>query len=220
MARRLLRLLLLQGCVCLSAGLCRARGGSYDGSGWVAKGFVGGLTAVVNAVFGDRVDLEARAAREAERLASGEVVTPAQLVDGLRADFGERGYLFTGEISSELYDLGCSFRDPTIAFEGLDTFESNLRNLRPILDAVLEEDRRVVLREGPTLDEASRSVRAAWTMSGGLKLPWRPRIELDGATTFTYDPARQGRIVRYDETWELSAMEALGQLFRPAARGA
>ena len=168
----------------------------------------------MNTVFGNKKpDAAATAAREAER-AAAPALTPSELVEGLRGDFSEKGYLFTGEISSELYDLGCYFQDPTIAFQGLETFETNLKNLQPILRALLGDDRMVILRDGPTLDEESQSVTAKWTMSGGIKLPWRPRIELDGATTFTYDPARKGRIVRYDETWEISALEALGQLFR------
>ena len=55
-------------------------------------------------------------------------------------------------------------------------------------------------------------------MTGNLRLPWRPRIDLEGRTTFTFRDLGEGRgclITAYNEEWELSAGEAVSQLVRP-----
>ena len=90
----------------------------------------------------------------------------------------------------------------------------NLRNLQPILRALLA-DRRVELLSA-TLDERSTSVIACWRMYGELRLPWRPCIDLSGRTVFSYSAERGGRIVEYLETWDLPATEALRQLLTPS----
>jgi len=193
----------------LSAGLSSK---SFGDTSWGPKSIVSGLTAFVK-VFTPAADAERLEARRLEREAL-PAVTPRQLTAKLREDFSERGYLFTGEISSEIYDDDCVFTDPTLSFVGLETFERNLAALQPILNVLLGDDRRVILRKGPELNRRDQSVEAQWRMSGAIRLPWKPRIELNGATKFSYDPSRKGRIVRYDETWEISAADALLQLFK------
>ena len=49
------------------------------------------------------------------------VVTPEELLDGVRADYEERMYLWTGDIDPNLYDEDCTFTDPTLSFKGLAT---------------------------------------------------------------------------------------------------
>ena len=115
-----------------------------------------------------------------------------------------------------MYDLFCTFTDPTLSFVGLETFETNLRNLQPFLTALVRDaDVELFACE---LDEPSRRVRASWRMTGNLALPWRPRIDLRGRTTFTYYDAGAERgclIEAYDEEWEIGAGEAVAQLARP-----
>lgn len=190
---------------------------TYDESPPWVKQVVGGLTSVVNAVVPPPKSLAERAAqRAAERAAdTSPPVSPEELLDGLRADFLEREYLFTGDITPNLYDEECVFTDPTLSFKGLATFERNLAALDPILNALLG-DRAVELFDA-RLDKASNCIECRWRMSGGINLPWRPRIELRGRTRYSYDAARQGRIVRYDEFWESSAAEQLLALLRPGA---
>lgn len=53
------------------------------------------------------------------------------VLEGLRRDFVEQEYLWSGNITAELYDDNCIFTDPTLSFAGLSTFESNLVNLDP-----------------------------------------------------------------------------------------
>ena len=56
---------------------------------------------------------------------------------------------------------------------------------------------------------------ASWRMVGDLALPWNPQIDLKGRTRFTIDPAREGRIVSYDEKWAIDAGTALRQIVTP-----
>ena len=141
-----------------------------------------------------------------------DAITPEQLLEGIRADFEERQYLWSGDIDTELYSEACRFTDPTISFQGLSKFESNMRNLKPIVDALVpEEQRRCVLRDIQL--EESGEVVAKWSMIGSVSLPWSPRINVGGKTRYT--PGEDGRIKSYFEQWDIPASEALGQLLRP-----
>lgn len=152
-----------------------------------------------------------------------------------------------------MYDLFCTFTDPTLSFAGLDTFTNNLANLQPILRRLVrnsdvelyscrllgdaeEGTGATVSASGGGVDPGVRTdgdgsggggrsdgegggkVRASWRMTGNLRLPWRPRIDLCGQTTFTFKDwgARRGCLITaYQEEWELSAAEAVLQLVKP-----
>ncbi|XWS22437.1 hypothetical protein CRYUN_Cryun29cG0034300 [Craigia yunnanensis] len=47
-----------------------------------------------------------------------------------------------------------------------------------------------------------------------LKLPWRPLISIDGSTFYEFD--EKFTIVRHAESWNVSALEAIGQIFTPS----
>eukprot|EP00929_Paragymnodinium_shiwhaense_P095505 TRINITY_DN5669_c0_g1_i1.p1 TRINITY_DN5669_c0_g1~~TRINITY_DN5669_c0_g1_i1.p1 ORF type:complete len:255 (-),score=46.10 TRINITY_DN5669_c0_g1_i1:23-787(-) len=135
---------------------------TFDESpGWV-KSVVGGLTWAVNSLTNeDSKDAPPPIQRKLER------VSPEELLEGVRSDFEDRQYLWSGDIDAELYAEDCTFTDPTLSFKGLDTFQRNIRNLRPVLDAVIpEENRRCILRKLQT--EADGKVSAEWTMIGHL----------------------------------------------------
>ena len=127
----------------------------------------------------------------------------------------ERNYLWTGDIDPNLYDYDCTFTDPTLSFKGLAVFQRNLANLQPFLNALVR-DSEIELYD-IALDEPALQVRAQWRMIGDLNLPWQPTIDLRGRTTFTYG-AEDGRIVDYEEAWELEAGKALLQLVQPGRR--
>jgi len=152
----------------------------------------------------------------AQRVRSFKAISPEVLMEGIRADFEERQYLWSGDIDPELYDEECTFTDPTLSFQGLRNFENNIRNLRPILDRVVPEDQRRCILHSLRRNESDGTIRAVWSMIGDLALPWGPRINLGGRTS--YRPGPDGRIVAYDENWDISAGEALAQIVRPAAR--
>ena len=91
----------------------------------LTKGLVSSLTTAVNALGGKSAQEPTARVRDFESL-SGDAI-----LDGLRRDFVEKEYLWSGQITAELYDEACVFTDPTLSFKGLSTFEANLENLDP-----------------------------------------------------------------------------------------
>ena len=91
------------------------------------RSLVSSLTAVVNAMSGS-------APPPAPRERAQAALDGAAMLAGLRADFEEHEYLWSGKITAELYDEDCVFTDPTLSFEGLATFERNLVNLDPWIE--------------------------------------------------------------------------------------
>jgi len=72
---------------------------------------------------------------------------------------------------------------------------------------------RRVVRLGPVGPGGAEVLRARWFLETRLRLPWRPRIAVRGATDYTL--ADGNRVVDHVESWEISGTEALLQLFRP-----
>ncbi|CAK9026089.1 unnamed protein product [Durusdinium trenchii] len=176
---------------------------SYDSSPEWTKSVVNGLTGLVNGVMGGEAPPLPQ--RRFDKIGS------QQLLEGIRADFEERQYLWSGDIDLELYDEDCSFTDPTISFQGLSKFQSNMRSLAPIVDTLVpKEKRRCILRD-IKLDNGE--VFAKWRMVGDIQLPWSPRIDIGGQTR--YSPGTDGRIQTYFEQWDIDAGEALAQLVQP-----
>ncbi|WZN65635.1 hypothetical protein HKI87_12g71950 [Chloropicon roscoffensis] len=124
-------------------------------------------------------------------------ISPEDLLEGLRSDYEDRNYLFTGDVDPDLYAIDCVFTDPTISFQGLETFQKNLENLSPIVDFFLQEGKTTLY--SIALDEPGQ-------------------LDVKGQTVFTFDD-ESGRVVDYRETWATEPGEALRQLLVPAARG-
>ncbi|EOY09805.1 Uncharacterized protein TCM_025179 isoform 3 [Theobroma cacao] len=57
-------------------------------------------------------------------------------------------------------------------------------------------------------------VLATWRLRTFLKLPWKPLISIDGSTF--YELGQKFTIVRHAESWNVSALEAVGQIFTPS----
>mmetsp|Transcript_23491 Transcript_23491/g.50202 ORF Transcript_23491/g.50202 Transcript_23491/m.50202 type:complete len:187 (+) Transcript_23491:820-1380(+) len=148
---------------------------------------------------------------EADEGEVGEAISPEELLEGLRREYVESNYLFTGKIDPTLYSKDCTFKDPTLSFEGLANFEKNLENLGPIVDAFLKVGETTLY--SVTLDRSSNRVVAKWRMYGEFKAFWDPVLDIDGQTVFTYNSARLGKVVDYSETWGTPAAEALAQLW-------
>ncbi|KAH8088716.1 DUF2358-containing protein [Aureococcus anophagefferens] len=145
-----------------------------------------------------------------------DTLSGAAVKEGLAVDFGNE-YLWSGKITPELYDEDCVFTDPTLSFAGLRTFEANLANLDFWIESLVPEGRRRVdLFDLALVPGATDRVRAKWRMLGALRLPWGPVLDLNGTTTYTLG-GDGGRISSYDETWDMTAGDALGQLLRPGA---
>ncbi|KAH9754265.1 Adenine phosphoribosyltransferase-like protein [Citrus sinensis] len=56
-------------------------------------------------------------------------------------------------------------------------------------------------------------VLATWKLRTYLKLPWKPLISIDGSTV--YELNDEFKITRHAESWNVSALEAVGQIFTP-----
>ncbi|KAI9098971.1 hypothetical protein K1719_024738 [Acacia pycnantha] len=54
-------------------------------------------------------------------------------------------------------------------------------------------------------------ITATWKLRTELKLPWRPLICIDGSTLYELD--ENFKIVKHAESWDVSALEAIGQIF-------
>lgn len=144
-------------------------------------------------------------------------VTPLSrraLVAGLRSDF-ERGYLFSGLIEPNLYSADCEFTDPTLTFTGLSTFQKNIAAIQPLIKRFVSTN--LVTLYSLELDEASKRVTAKWRMEGNLQLPWRPVIDVQGVTEYSFSEESGGLIERYYERWTQEPGAALLSLLRPAA---
>lgn len=84
------------------------------------------------------------------------------------------------------------------------------------------------LQEDKNLPATSCMLRCQWKLTCGLKLPWKPYIELIGETDYTILDAVGGvsssdthpQIVYHLERWNISGLEALVQLVRPAGNQA
>lgn len=151
-----------------------------------------------------------------------KLLTVNEVQEGIRKDF-VNGYLFSGSIDSEIYAESCVFTDPTLSFKGLTRFEKNIKAIKPLIDTFIDDSLVVLydLKEASYNDNNNNeklSIKARWRMSGGLRLPWNPRIELTGQTRYTLDTTNDNRIIDYFETWNLPATTALQQLLQPSAR--
>ncbi|XP_022142991.1 uncharacterized protein LOC111012984 isoform X6 [Momordica charantia] len=121
--------------------------------------------------------------------------------------------LETGIFTSEIYADDCLFEDPTIKFRGKELYSRNLKLLVPFFDCPSIQLQKI--------NKGNKSgvefVVAAWKLRTYLKLPWRPLITIHGSTLYELD--EELKIVRHAESWSVSALEAIGQIFIPSFRG-
>ncbi|KAG2273480.1 hypothetical protein Bca52824_068035 [Brassica carinata] len=124
----------------------------------------------------------------------------------LRSDYGN-AYFVTGIFTSAIYSDDCIFEDPTISFRGTELYERNLKLLVPFLeDASIE----LINMDKSELSQGNY-IRATWKLRTYLKLPWRPLISINGSTVYELD--RDFKIVKHVESWSVSAVEAIRQIF-------
>ncbi|XP_019161550.1 PREDICTED: uncharacterized protein LOC109158159 isoform X3 [Ipomoea nil] len=121
----------------------------------------------------------------------------------------EREYFVTGLFTSAIYAEDCTFEDPTIKFRGRDLYSRNLKLLVPFFDNPSIKLEKIEKDANSNAD----FIMATWKLRTYLKLPWKPLISVNGCTV--YDLDRQLRIVRHVESWDISALEAIGQIFTP-----
>lgn len=119
-------------------------------------------------------------------------------------------FLFhSGHFTSAIYADECTFEDPTIKFQGRDLYSRNLKLLVPFFD-----NPSIFLKEiKKGINPKAKYIIASWKLRTHLILPWRPLILIDGTTTYDIDD--QLRVIRHVESWKISALEAIGQIFTP-----
>ena len=222
---------------------------SYDDSDNASKGLVSSLTSLVNWFSGDgntdsdKVDskngvITTTSAKTGVSSSSTPPTTSNELLERICNDYTKNNYLWTGNIDASCFDQNCKFTDPTISFDGLDTFVTNTQNLVPIVKNVCGDDLSVntdsILLNATLTNEY---VETRWNMVGNLTssifqyLPFDPQINVIGRTKFWYtqhqDPSAieddgnvaDGSIIQvyfYDEEWEVPAYQALLQIITPA----
>ena len=195
---------------------------TYETSDASSRSIVSSLTGVVNLIMGPSND---NSEKEKRQLPPAPA-SPQELMERIRDDYIVNNYLWTGNIDLSAFQEDCQFTDPTLTFTGRDKFVSNVSNLRPIVDSLIEPGGCASNLLDISLNEEEGYVQSRWNMYGELTgLPWKPRIDVIGRTKFWYnkeqgsasDENEEGVRVRfYDEEWELPAWKALLQLVTKA----
>lgn len=157
--------------------------------------------------------------------------TPSDLLKFIEDDYIKNNYLWTGDIYLPAFESDCQFTDPTLSFTGLDTYVTNIQNLRPILNVVLGSSdynncySKLLSIE---LNESEQYVQTRWNMVGTLEgLFWKPTIDVIGRTKFWFkktsieEGSNHGvaKVFFYDESWEISTAKALMQILTPCGYG-
>ncbi|KAK9146655.1 hypothetical protein Sjap_006558 [Stephania japonica] len=133
------------------------------------------------------------------------------IVDILQLDY-KNAYFLTGNFSSSVYSEDCAFEDPTIKFRGKNLYAQNIKLLVPFFEHPI-----LILKQiEKGADSDAKSILAMWKLRTYLKLPWKPLISIEGRTLYELDD--ELKIVRHAESWNVSALEAISQIFTPGAR--
>jgi Uncharacterized conserved protein (DUF2358) len=153
---------------------------------------------------------------------SSSPTSAVDLMNRIRDDYTINNYLWTGNIDLAAFEKDCRFTDPTLSFVGTDKFVSNVQNLRPIVDSLIQPPGGCCRSDllDICIHEKENYVQTRWNMVGELNalLPWKPKIDVIGRTKFWYREGDDGyyRVYFYDECWEIPAAQALLQLLTPA----
>lgn len=189
---------------------------SYEDTDAASQGLVSTLTNLVNAV-STRNKHSGSTGDKGKPVGPKEKCPPTsveELSARIRDDYTENNYLWTGKLDLACFDMACKFADPTLSFQGTDTFQRNTENLVPLVERFVENDQSILLEIRTTPDY----VETRWNMIGELNsLFWRPKIDVIGQTKFWFQSdGTYFRVYDYDEKWEIPAYQALLQLVTPA----
>nr|XP_010934893.3 uncharacterized protein LOC105054928 [Elaeis guineensis]XP_010934902.3 uncharacterized protein LOC105054928 [Elaeis guineensis] len=181
---------------------CFAGPGGGAGAPPLLKMAVGGVTELLRLFSSDKRRDESRIGPEVSLARSVDDV-----VQILKSDY-DRAYFLTGNFNSDIYAEDCLFEDPTIKFRGKVQYSQNLDLLVPFFDRPSLKLEKIEKGSNYEMD----FILASWKLRTYLKFPWRPLIAIKGTTTYDLDKNLQ--IVRHAESWNISALEAVGQIFK------
>mmetsp|Transcript_34542 Transcript_34542/g.88372 ORF Transcript_34542/g.88372 Transcript_34542/m.88372 type:complete len:328 (+) Transcript_34542:254-1237(+) len=89
-----------------------------------------------------------------------------EVMEVLRHDLEEGQYFVTGDLSPQIFEDDCRFKDPTNDIKGLSRY---LKALTILFDAEYSGVKLLSIR---VVDDYT--IEAAWTLGGYLKFPWNP----------------------------------------------
>ena len=193
---------------------------SYQNTDVASKGLVSALTNLVNAVVGaikpDKRDQKTGTSKDASmsRASSSSLppISSQELKNRIRDDYVVHNYLWTGQLDLACFQENCTFTDPTLSFQGLATYETNIQNLVPLVERFCTNTQSILFDIQLNDELLQPYIQTRWNMKGDVSaLPWKPRIDVVGRTEFWYHPQTY-QIYSYDEEWELPAYQALFQL--------
>ncbi|VAH08744.1 unnamed protein product [Triticum turgidum subsp. durum] len=182
-------------------------GSGGDDASPVVRAAVSAVTELIRALSPKKP----RQAVEAVDAESESLRSVDDVVAVLEADY-RRAYFLTGNFTLGIYAEDCLFEDPTIKFRGRSRYSQNLDLLVPFFDSPSLQLENI--DKGSRVD--TKFIIATWTLRTYLKLPWRPLIAIRGNTT--YDLDEEYKVVRHAESWDVSPLEAIGQLFISAPK--
>eukprot|EP01018_Ginkgo_biloba_P005028 Gb_30608 [translate_table: standard] len=124
-------------------------------------------------------------------------------------DIRKGQYYVTSNLTKEIYEDNCRFRDPTTDLTGLDKYIAAIKFLfNP--DSSEQELLSIAVTSPNTIE-------AKWRLGGYLKFPWKPHISpYEGSTRYVLDD--RGLIMSHEETWNISVFTALLEFLLPSWR--
>ena len=125
----------------------------------------------------------------------------------LESDLTKGQYFVTGNLTREVFDDKCRFKDPTNDVVGLSRY---LTALGLLFDP---KDSAVTLQN---IEVTSlTTIETDGTLEGYLKFPWHPRVEpYTFHTIYTLD-SQTGLIVEQSQTWSITGTKAIAETFTP-----
>lgn len=121
------------------------------------------------------------------------------ILEILKADYQK----FPKDQTYSLYAQDVYFKDPLNEFRGCDRYKQMIRFidtwfLNPQLDL-------------HAIQQTDNQIRTDWTLSWNTRLPWKPRIVINGWSELQLN--HQGLIVSHIDYWHCSRLDVLRQHF-------
>lgn len=134
----------------------------------------------------------------------------SEAVDRLKAEY-DAAYFISGKLDEALYAEDCEFADPFASFKGRARFKANLENLAG--GFITDSDVRLL---DLTTDSDHASVTSRCMVRLSLALPWRPVLAWVWGVRHEFGAEKplENVFVRHIESWEISPLDGVLQVFR------